>query len=186
MQRKSSKSTGPMSHDGETCDPSRNQDSSGPMLFVEAIHAKEIATPGAFTKRNTKTSEANLSALFRCFVLELWLGRIRQGLDQTLFGLGNECDPLYETWATLCCPSDCDPVALGLTTSGTDCSCSPNYPTPVASDYKGSTGKKSRKGTLAEVLAEQFGELPGKTYYPHPEFAEALMGFPIGWSDLDA
>lgn len=58
------------------------------------------------------------------------------------------------------------------------------YPTPVASDYKGSTGMGSRKGTLAERAAMEAGE-PSETVYPHPEFVEAVMRFPISWSELE-
>lgn len=63
--------------------------------------------------------------------------------------------------------------------------CHRRRPTPVASDYKGSTGKGSRRGTLAESVALEAG-VSGETVYPHPAFVEDLMGFPIGWTDLDA
>jgi hypothetical protein len=72
---------------------------------------------------------------------------------------------------------------LALTTSGTACSCSRSYPTPIASDHKGSTGKGCRRNSLAERLAMTYGT-PGRTVYPHPEFVEHAMGFPVGWSEL--
>lgn len=129
----------------------------------------------------------------------------------------------------LSCPSDSDPVALGLSISGTACGCSlivptPTasqtpvkdvgrllerrakyrekygnngfgltlaqwlavrlYPTPVASDFRGSTGKGSRKGTLAERAAVEAG-IAGRTVYPHPEFVEAVMRFPASWTELE-
>lgn len=57
------------------------------------------------------------------------------------------------------------------------------YPTPTASDWKGSTGKGSRRRTLAERAAVEAGE-PGRTVYPHPEFVEAVMRFPTSWTAL--
>lgn len=56
-------------------------------------------------------------------------------------------------------------------------------PTPTASDWKGSTGKGSRRGTLVEFLAMLAGS-GGLTIYPDPEFYEAVMGFPISWTEL--
>ena len=55
-------------------------------------------------------------------------------------------------------------------------------PTPVASDWRGSTGKGSRKGTLAERVAIHAGD--GRTVYPHPEYVEAVMRFPASWTEL--
>lgn len=55
--------------------------------------------------------------------------------------------------------------------------------TPVARDWKGSTGKGSRRNTLAEQLAVAV-QTDKRTVYPHPEFVEAVMRFPISWTDL--
>lgn len=49
------------------------------------------------------------------------------------------------------------------------------YPTPCASDWKGSTKKGQRSGQLSEVF------LGGKL---NPRFVEWLMGFPIGFTKL--
>lgn len=57
--------------------------------------------------------------------------------------------------------------------------------TPVASDWRGSTGKGSRRGTLAEQAAVAAGPNDGTTVYPHPEFVEAVMRFPPSWTALD-
>ena len=138
--------------------------------------------PEASGSENGMTSEASSSGLFGHFARALWSERIRRGLDRTLFGPGSECEPLSATLDTVCSPFDSERVALGLTINGTACSCSPNYCTPVASDHKGSTGKGSRRGTLVEQLA--MSDRGGLTCYPHPEFVEALMGFPVGWSAL--
>jgi len=57
-------------------------------------------------------------------------------------------------------------------------------PTPIASDWKGSTGKGCRKGTLAERAAVTVGPNDGGTVYPHPEYVEAVMRFPTSWTAL--
>lgn len=57
--------------------------------------------------------------------------------------------------------------------------------TPTASDWRGSTGKGCRRNTLAEQLAVEDGRHDGKTVYPHPEYVEAVMGFPITWTAFE-
>jgi hypothetical protein len=122
------------------------------------------------------------SALLRNVARALSCVRTQVRFDQMPLGLGGDSEHDSRVLVTPWCPSDSAPVALGLTIDGIGCSCSPRYPTPTASDWKGSTGKGSRRGTLAERLAMECGA-SGKTTSPHPEFVEALMGFPIGWSD---
>ncbi len=60
------------------------------------------------------------------------------------------------------------------------------FRTPVASDWTGSTGKGSRKGTLAESLMLSPGPhhvpLQQRTGCPNPPFLEWLMGFPLEWT----
>jgi hypothetical protein len=62
------------------------------------------------------------------------------------------------------------------------------FRTPVASDWLGSTGKGSRRGTLAEFLmlfpGPHHKPLRGKTGFPNPLFLEWLMGLPTGWTEL--
>lgn len=56
------------------------------------------------------------------------------------------------------------------------------YRTRVRTDYKGSTGKGSRRGTLAEQVHPLTSEgTTGQTLYPDPVFCQWLMGFPAGW-----
>lgn len=199
------------------------------MSSAAATPARETATPAASTNGNTRTWDPSSSALLTHFARALWSGRTRTPPAPTLFGLGGECGLSWSEWDTVCCPSDSAPVALGLTTVGTACSCSASvptptaslfgckdvprmlqrrerikaegrngngfgltlqqwvalrhYPTPTATDWKGSTGKGSRRGTLAERAAVD-NDVSGETVYPHPRFVEALMGFPIGWSEL--
>ncbi len=61
------------------------------------------------------------------------------------------------------------------------------WPTPTKCDYKGATSncKKSQgKGSYLRyfLLVRHGGHL--KTHYPNPKLSEALMGWPIGHSDL--
>ena len=75
-------------------------------------------------------------------------------------------------------------------TSETDSSL---WPTPAASDYKGAPSlkrvqeraKQSTRGVrLPEHISRKFQiEVRGKL---NPAWVEWLMGFPIGWTDLDA
>jgi len=62
------------------------------------------------------------------------------------------------------------------------------YPTPVAVDCKGESKGCSRhlhKDMVRRICLQAFYQKVGKeTVYPHPEFVEQLMGFPIGWTDL--
>lgn len=192
--------------------------------------ARATATLEASGKLNTRISAVNSSALLTHFVLELWSEKTHTPAAPTLFGLGGACGMSWNDSATLCCPSDSDPVALGLTIDGTACGCSLKIPTPTASmfgckdvgrmlqrrqeckertgngngfgltlgqwlavkmlptptasDWKGSTGKGSRRGTLAEAAAVA-SQANGETVYPHPEFVEAVMRFPISWTALE-
>ena len=64
-------------------------------------------------------------------------------------------------------------------------------PTPTATDYKGSTPHKvqrrSQNGnglTLREWLAKY--SKSDKTVYPNPGFLEIAMGWPEGWTELNA
>lgn len=166
----------------EILNPTTNGES---MSFAGAIPAKGTATPEASINDSTRISAVTSSGLLMHFARELWSEKIRPESVQTLFGPGGECDPALSRLATLSCPSDSGPVALGLTISGKGCSCLPSVPTPTASDWKGSTGKGSRRGTLAERVAMEC-QANGKTVSPHPDFVEALMGFPTGWTDCGA
>lgn len=59
-------------------------------------------------------------------------------------------------------------------------------PTPMTSDAKGA-GKDRFLGspTYRNNLREALRESENDGIYPHPEFVEAMMGFPTGWTDLE-
>jgi hypothetical protein len=96
-------------------------------------------------------------------------------------GLGGDFEANWNALATLCCPSESEPVALGLISERTACSCSPNFRAPTARDWKGMSAKSWRErtdGDTTPTLPDQIGGVP------NPEFVEELLGFPIGWTDL--
>jgi hypothetical protein len=125
-------------------------------------------------------TRTNSSALLRHVALNLSCERIQRLFGQMRLALGGMCAPDFTDWVMEYCPSDSGPVVLGLTTDGIGCSCSPSMPTPCARDYKGRSSRKwlERPGKLA-TLPDRIGGVP------HPSFVEQLMGFPIGWADLE-
>ena len=59
-------------------------------------------------------------------------------------------------------------------------------PTPTCSDSKGSPRKRWYKNEFYKSnLCEALRDGPEDKIYPHPELVEQMMGFPIGWTDLD-
>lgn len=82
---------------------------------------------------------------------------------------------------TLLCPSDSERVALALSTSGIDCSCSVLIPTPTASDWKGGKSCRPKGGTLN---LRDFCRQTGGQIYLRPGLLEAVQGFPDTWSEL--
>lgn len=157
---------------------------SGPTLFVEETPAKETATLPMSTSESMPTWAASLSPSLKRFARDLFSERIRQLSSEMPLGLGTDSGESFIDLDTMFCHSASEPVALAMTIDGKGCSCSRKHPTPIASDHKGSTGKGCRYGSLAEYVAMNCGQ--HKTCYPHPEYAEQVMGFPIGWTDLES
>lgn len=64
------------------------------------------------------------------------------------------------------------------------------FPTPVAVDCKGESKgcyRHLHKDMVRRICLREFYLIVGKeTVYPHPEFVEQLMGFPITWTELNA
>ena len=64
------------------------------------------------------------------------------------------------------------------------------WPTPTARDYKDSGEnmnykKAAEKGRLPGVIVESRSTQTGKDTNLNPHFVEEMMGYPIGWTDLD-
>ena len=53
------------------------------------------------------------------------------------------------------------------------------WPTPAATDFKGSSKPGQRRGQLTEATE------PNSAGRLNPEWVEMLMGFPAGWTDID-
>lgn len=147
----------------------------------EATPASETATLGDM-EAATHHQRNTFSALLTSFARALWFGRIHQPSDQMRLGLGSDSETPSNASDTASSLFDYGHVALGLTTLGIDCSCLPHFRTPTARDWKGMSAKSWRtrtKGDTTPTLPDQIGGTP------HPEFVEALMGFPIGWTALE-
>jgi hypothetical protein len=65
-----------------------------------------------------------------------------------------------------------------------DCS---SWPTPTATDYKGCSDNwhKNIADAASYLRAATHPNDGNGSSYPHPAFVEALMGFPIGYTELD-
>lgn len=219
-----------MFDDMTTCghSPAETSNSGGLTSLPGETPAKKTAQHECISERHRRASAMSSSALLTHFARALFSEKTRRESVGTLPGLGFDSEPPWSDLATWFCPSDSEPVALGLSIDGIGCSCSPSVPTPTASqigcrdvprlldrrqrlkeqkangngfgltlgqwiavacwtptasNHKESTGKGSRRNTLAEQLAEACGPNDGTTVYPHPEFVEELMGFPIGHSE---
>lgn len=64
-------------------------------------------------------------------------------------------------------------------------------PTPRASDWKGAPSteetlkKRQEESTRGVGLEEHLTRIHGGSFRLHPQFVEQMMGFPIGWTDLN-
>jgi len=133
----------------------------------------------------------------------LWSEKTQREFVRMLPGLGDECEANLSGLATLCCPSDSAHAALGLTTSGIGCSCLVSMPTPTASGFgvadvprlierRKKAKEKAGNGNGFGLTFEQWMKLEryrvglstkGST---DPMLYELAMGFPVGWTDVDA
>lgn len=188
-----SPSIGPTSGATTTPAPSRPLiPPSGPVTSSSAaIRAKRTVRPALPAELARRHSALNSSALLTRFARALFSERTPPESVQMLPGLGGDSGTSSRIVATRSCPSDSDPVALGLSTSGTGCSCLLSRPTPSASLF----GCKDVERMLArrERLKQQhgngngFGLTLGQWAAVNgvdltPEMVEAMLGFPAGWS----
>lgn len=163
------------------------------MLSSEAILARRTVGPGnAVSGVWRRRLEVPFSKLLRLCALDLWFARILQPCEPTLPGLGGDFDRNWRALVTACCPSDSEPVALGLTTDGIACSCSASVPTPCARDWKDGTSVahavKHYKRNITEKRGPQFprwvafhhGFMPGPIVY------EVALGFPEDWTAIES
>lgn len=183
-----SPSTGPTCDDTTTSEPFRLTAIGPSTSLLEAIPVKRTAEFGRQRKPSIRRLEVSSSELLMSFARGLFFAKIRHGYAPTLLGLGGDFDPNWNRLVTLCCPSASDPVALGLTTSGIACSCSPKWRTPLASDHKnrGARGSASTASRIARGKTISLSmQVDDKSGLLNPAWVEWLAGFPIGWTDLE-
>lgn len=92
------------------------------------------------------------------------------------------------TWSAKAMTSRCLILKLRLSARSTGENGSRLLPTPVATDWKG--GARRRDGSLQmsnlpEYLLS-YCDRQTRCIYEDPRFLEQLMGYPIGWTELDA
>lgn len=131
---------------------------------------------------NSRVLAVISSELLMNFALDLFYERTRHQSGQMRLGPGFAFEQSWSASVTSSCPSDCELVALGRTTKETGCFCSVSFPTPCKRDHKGMSSQSWREREGAKAFATLPDKIGG---VPHPEFVEALMGFPIGWSELE-
>jgi hypothetical protein len=182
MQSESLKNTGRTSADGNACETSSQMKPGELTLSLAATPANRTVPPSVTVSRHNRASAVSSSALLMHFARALWSERIRPSCEPMLPGLGGECELSWNRLVTLCCPLDCERAALGLSTKGIECSCSPSLPTPTASDWRG--GKRKRKPGTQANLRDVFTQTTGWLYL-HPEDLEVVNGFPATWSELE-
>lgn len=150
-----------------------------PMSLPAAIPASETLTHGE-TEKELRVQRFMACGSLLPIALALSCERIQAGSDLTRPGLGGDSEASLKNLAMQFCQSDSEPVVLGLTTNGKGCSCSPNYRTPTARDYKGMSAKSWRERTNGDKTPTLPDQLGGT---PNPEFVEWLMGFPKGFTE---
>jgi hypothetical protein len=160
---------------------------------AEETHARKIAGPESQADLARRASAISSSASLVSFARALFSARIPPQSGPMLPGLGSDFEPNLRALVTLCSPSDSEPAALGLTTGGSECSCSPSYPTPTASlfgcrDVQRMLGRRERcrerhgNGNGFGLTLGQYCAVNGISMTP--ALLESLMGFPDGWTDV--
>jgi hypothetical protein len=141
-------------------------------LFAEDSHVSLLVQPGSDEARQmTATSGRSLGALLqRSDPAGLWL---KMCLDSERY-ISTRCYLTWKGWAT---PQRRPLCRLVPSTPRTDETGFGSWPTPTQSDGLGGPGHSGRDGgkNLRTVVA---GSL-------NPTWVEWLMGFPLGWTDLE-
>lgn len=176
---------GPTCGDGTTCGHSHPSPltTGGATSSRVATLARPTASQAGLGEVARRVSAVTSSALLMHFGLALFYEKTRVR-ERMLPGLGGECGVSWSRLVTLCCPSDCERVALGLTANGTGCSCSPNWYAPTATDWKGGTKAERKDGGNRGQFRHQYTRRTGYLY-PDPAVMEAVLGFPAGWTECE-
>lgn len=152
-------------------------------LFAEASLASHTVLPGSDEARQmTATSGRNIAALL---TLSGPLGSLVKMCLESEQLFSTRC---YLTWKTSATPGGRLVFRLAPSTRGTSESVSLLWPTLSANNQSGGvTGLNGGSGARAK-LHKMMGrdmalQMAGGQL--NPDWAEWLMGFPIGWTDLE-
>lgn len=111
-------------------------------------------------------------------VTSLWKTR-----QCSLFEDSDECLETFPRWGTM---RDGELWELSTPEHLTNENESGFWPTPQMVDYKGTSSGSKFQQRNAQFATWANGEAISGTIYPHPDFYDALLGWPTGWSALNA
>jgi len=127
--------------------------------------------------------------------LEWWMSADPNGLslkmctDYLISNLDKFSRRIIHRWKIKVTPFNRYVFQLQPSTHHTDEIGSGLLPTPTAADAKGESKGCARhlhKDMIRRICLQYHYDQVGKeTIFPHPEYLEAVMGFPIGWTELN-
>lgn len=148
--------------------------------FREAIRVRRTAMRAA-TARLLSLLVASSSELCEKFSLYSSCGKTRTPCEPMLPGLGGSSEMLWAKLGIAPSFSKQGPAVWEVISPKCGHTSLP-FRAPNARDWKGMSAaswRKRSKGDKTPTLPDQIGGTP------HPEFAEQLMGWPIGWTALE-
>ena len=101
----------------------------------------------------------------------------------SLFEDSDECLETFPRWGTMRAGELWELATPEHLTSENE---SGFWPTPQMVDYKGTSSGSKFQQRNAQFSTWANGEAISGTIYPHPDFYDALMAWPTGWSALNA
>lgn len=153
------------------------------MLFPADSPASPFLSPGsAEARRMTVTSGR------RCLELSARSGRVGLLAKMLLGSSIWRSTRCFLTWKVSATPAKHLLFRLVPSTPRTDATALRLWPTPSAREFKGGRRPETLKAkgrTPSNTLADSV-KSAGEVGQLNPDWVEWLMGFPIGWTDLDA
>lgn len=160
-------------------------------LFQEDSPASHFPWPESKKARGTTV----ISGL-KCSELSENLRRVGSSVRMYLESCELPLPTLSRTWSVKAITSSCLILKLRLSALRTDGKGLRLWPTPAARDYKGCNSLGHVQTRLEKGERGHMGQLPNAVMMADPEhrpsgslnpaWVEWLMGFPIGWTDLNA
>ena len=192
MQLRFWNDNGPTCGDTATCEHSLGPANGTVIASSAAIRARRTAGPDSATAQANRRLAVSSSALLMNFARNLFSARIQAKRELTHRGLGTDSETSLSDLVTLCCPSNSEPVVLGLTDKGSGCSCSLKGPTPCARDWKDNGDVEKVKRQYERNLREKRGlQFPRWVAFHHgfvpgPIVYEVALGFPEDWTSIES